>query len=171
MFWSLSLNAHQFKIGDYGEPLRDPHANYLRRVEGTIRLTSPGRLLGGFYVAIKDHREKASINVYTKPGEVVSNICIKPNSLFLPTRLLDLGKSKWPCNICLVDRFLPSLKPDLRTTTYFTTRNRDCSNVHLEVPEYVTLSHCWGCVDGQPLKLLKGNLAQFKSSIPQELFP
>jgi hypothetical protein len=79
--------------------------------------------------------------------------------------------SKWPCNICLVDRFLPSLKSELRTTASFTTRNRDCSSVHPEVPEYVTLSHCWGCVDRQPLKLLKRNLAQFKSSIPLELLP
>jgi hypothetical protein len=98
-------------------------------------------------------------------------MCIKPSSLFLPTRLLDLGMSKWPCNICLVDRFLPSLKPELRTTASFTARNRDCSSVHPEVPEYVTLSHCWGCVDRQPSKLLKRNLAQFKSPIPLELLP
>jgi hypothetical protein len=67
MLQSLLLNACQCKIDDYGDLLRDPHANYLRR-EGTIRLASPGRLLDGFHVATEGHREKASVNVYTKPG-------------------------------------------------------------------------------------------------------
>lgn len=35
----------------------------------------------------------------------------------------------------------------------------------------MTLSHCWGPIYNQPLKLLKRNLTRFESSIPRSLLP
>jgi hypothetical protein len=39
----------------------------------------------------------------------------------------------------------------------------------VEMPEYATLSHCWG--NQQPLRLLTSNIDQFKSAIPPEWIP
>jgi hypothetical protein len=73
---------------------------------------------------------------------------------WLPTRLIDLGPSASQTN------------PRLIVADEHRDRKADPS---MDVPEYATLSHCWGNL--QPLKLLMSNIDEFKSAIPPDRIP